>query len=311
MTRILFGFVSFRVLRVFRGPTFPLIFLLSLCPLCLCGEPSSLDSKLTPLAKAHKGKVAIAMKHLESGETFFLNADEAMPTASLIKLPIMAEVYFQAKEGKVKLDEMLTLTKDEMVQGSGILTEHFSPGAKLSLRDTVRLMIVYSDNTATNMVLEKIGIPSTNKRMDELKLPNTRIHAKVFKGSTTSIDPERTKKYGLGSTTAREMLTLVEMLHQNKLVSEEASKAMLDHMKKCDDKDKFPRFLPTGVSVTHKTGSVSNARTDSGILTFKGGPVALCVLTNENEDKTFRPDNAGNRLCAEVARTVVEHYQRK
>ncbi len=304
-----FRFLDFiRVTGVIRGSILPLLILFSLCPLCVCGEPSSLESTLTPLAKSHKGKVAIAMKHLESGETFFLNADEVMPTASLIKLPIMAEVYFQAKEDKVKLDDMLTLTKDEMVQGSGILTQHFSAGAKFSLRDAVRLMIVYSDNTATNLVLDKIGIPSTNKRMDELKMPNTRIHAKVFKGSTTSIDPERSKKYGLGSTTAREMLTLVEMLHQNKLVSEEASKAMLEHLKKCDDKDKFPRFLPTGVSVAHKTGSVSNARTDAGILYFKGGPVALCVLTNENEDKTFRQDNAGNRLCAEVAKIVVEHY---
>jgi beta-lactamase class A len=223
----------------------------------------------------------------------------------------MAEVYFQAKEGKVKLDDMLTLTKDEMVPGSGILTDHFSPGAKFSLRDAVRLMIVYSDNTATNLVLEKIGIPGTNKRMDELKLPNTRIHAKVFKGSTTSIDPARTKKYGLGSTTAHEMVSLVEMLHHGKLVSEDASKSMLDHMKKCDDKDKFPRFLPASVSVAHKTGSVSNARTDAGILTFKGGPVALCVLTDENDDKSFRPDNAGNRLCAEVAKTVYEHYKTK
>ena len=283
----------------------------SLCPLCLGGEPSPLASKLEPLTKAHKGKVAIAMKHLESGQTYFLNADEAMPTASLIKLPIMAEVYFQVKEGKVKLDEMLTLTKEEMVQGSGILTEHFSPGAKFSLRDAVRLMIVYSDNTATNMVLDRIGIPSTNKRMDELKLPNTRIHAKVFKGSTTSIDPARTKKYGLGSTTAREMLTLVEMLHHNKLVSEEASKEMLGHLKKCEDKDKFPRFLPTGVSVAHKTGSVSNARTDAGILTFKGGPVALCVLTDDNEDKTFRQDNAGNRFCADVAKIVYDHFKSK
>lgn len=288
-----------------------LVILSSLSPPCLCGEPAPLSAKLEPLVKAHKGKVAIAVKHLESGDTYFVNKDEVMPTASLIKLPIMAEVHFQAKEGKLKLDDMLTLTKEEMVPGSGILTDHFSPGARFSLRDAVRLMIVYSDNTATNMVLEKIGIPSTNKRMDELKLPNTRIHAKVFKGSTTSIDPARSKMYGLGSTTAREMLTLVEMLHLGKLVSEEASKAMLDHLKKCDDKDKFPRFLPAGVSIAHKTGSVSSARIDAGILTFKGGPVALCVLTNENEDKTFRQDNAGNRFCAEVAKTVCEHYQRK
>jgi hypothetical protein len=79
-------------------------------------------------------------------------------------------------------------------------------------------------------------------------------------------------------------------------------------MKKCDDKDKFPRFLPAGVTVAHKTGSVSNARTDAGILYFKEGPVALVVLTNENDDKRWVPDNAGNKLCADIAKTVVQYF---
>jgi beta-lactamase class A len=281
------------------------------CGHSVFAEESTLESKLTPLAKEHKGKVAIAVKNLKSGETFFLNGDEAMPTASLIKLPIMIEVYWQVKEGKVKLEEMLELTKEEMVQGSGILTEHFSPGAKFSLRDAVRLMIVYSDNTATNMVLDRIGIPSTNKRMEELKFPNTRINAKVFKGSKTSVDPDRTKKYGLGSTTAREMVSLLELMHENKLVSEDACKEMFEHLKKCDDKDKFTRFVPKSIIIAHKTGSVSNARTDAGILFLKENPVAICVLTNENEDKRWVQDNAGNRLCADVAKIIYEHYTKK
>src|SRR5437588_4991611 len=101
----------------------------------------SLEDRLAPLAKAHKGQVAIAVKNLQTGETYALNPDEAMPTASLIKLPIMVEAYWQAHEGKVKLAETLTLRKEDMVPGSGILTEHFSPGATLCLRDALRLMI--------------------------------------------------------------------------------------------------------------------------------------------------------------------------
>lgn len=271
---------------------------------------SPLAARLESLVTAHKGKVAYSLKHLGTGETIFHNADEVMPTASLIKLAIMAEVYAQANEKKLKLDEMLTLTKDEMVQGSGILNDNFSPGAQFTLRNAVRLMIVYSDNTATNMVLEKTGIKPVNDRMAVLTMRETRINAKVFKGSTTSIDPERTKKYGLGSTTARETLRLLELLHKGELVSIDASKAMLEHLKKCDDMEKFPRFLPKGVTVAHKTGSVSNARTDGGILYFKEGPVALVVLTNENEDKSWTADNAGNKLCAEMAKSVVEHYQK-
>src|SRR5262245_6213480 len=271
-------------------------------------EPTPLASRINHLIAGYKGKVAVACLHLETREKFELHADDVMPTASLIKLAVMAEAYAQAKEGRVRLDEMLTLPKEEMVQGSGILTEHFSPGARFTLRDAVRLMIVYSDNTATNMVLDKIGINAVNERMACPALNEARINANVLKGSTTSCDPARTKLYGLGSTTANETLKLVELLHKGELVSADASKSMLDHMKKCDDKDKFSRFLPKGATVAHKTGSVNNSRTDAGILYFNGGPVALVVLTNDNEDKSWTPDNAGNRLCADIAKVVVEYY---
>src|SRR5262249_34737902 len=208
---------------------------------------TSLEARLAPLAKAHKGQVAIAVKHLRSGESYYLNADEPMPTASLIKLAVMVEAYQQVTEGKVKLTDPVTLRKEDKVEGSGILTYHFSEGATFPLRDAVRLMIVFSDNTATNLVLDKIGIDATAKRMEQWGFPNTKIHAKVFRGSTTSFAPERTKKFGLGSTTAREMVELVEKLHHGKLVSPEACKEMLEHLKKCEDKDKFPRFLPEKV----------------------------------------------------------------
>ena len=277
----------------------------------LRAEPPSLEARILPLVQAHKGKVAVAVKHLTNGDSYFLEADQPMPTASLIKFPIMVETYFQASEEKFKMSDVLTLTKDEMVQGSGILTTHFSPGATFSIRDTVRLMIAFSDNTATNMVLDKIGIPSTNERMAKLGLKETRINAKVFKGSSTSIDPARTKKYGLGSTTARDMITLLELLYQDKLISPAISKEMREHLVKCDDKDKFPRFLPASVKVFHKTGSVSDARTDAGILEFPGGPVVICVLTNENEDKRWVLDNAGDRLCATIAKEVHAHFVKK
>jgi beta-lactamase class A len=270
---------------------------------------ADLEARLAPLAKAHKGKVAIAVKHLGTGEGYYLNADEPMPTASLIKLAVMVEVYQQAAEGKVKLTDPVTLRQADKVPGSGILTEHFSDGATFSLRDAVRLMIAFSDNTATNLVLDQIGIGSTGKRMEAWGFPNTKIHAKVFRSNTTSIDAGRSKRFGLGSTTAREMVGLLEKLHAGQLVSEAASREMLEHLKKCDDKDKFPRFLPPKTGVAHKTGSVNDARTDAGILYLPSGPVAVCVLTANNEDRSWQADNAGNLLCARVAKEVSEHFR--
>jgi beta-lactamase class A len=278
--------------------------------LAQCGE-SSLESRLAPLVKNHKGKAAIAVKHLKNGKSFYLHAEDPMPTASLIKLAVMIETYQQASEGKVNLNDTVTLRETDKVSGSGILTEHFSDGATFSLRDAVRLMMAFSDNTATNLVLDKIGIAATGKRMEAWGFSNTRIHAKSFRGDTTSIAPERTKRFGLGSTTAREMVEILEKLDSGKLVSPESCKEMLDHLKKCNDQDKFTRFLPSKIVAAHKTGSVSDIRTDAGILYLPSGPVALCVLTEKNEDKTWRPDNTGNLLCAKVAKEVHDYFGSK
>lgn len=283
--------------------------LLSLCGLCLGGE-GSLEQRLAPLAKAHQGKVAIAVKHLGTGEGYYLDADEPMPTASLIKLAVMVETYQQAADGRVKLTDRVTLHKEDKVPGSGILTDHFSDGATFPLRDAVHLMIVYSDNTATNLVLDKIGIRSTADRMEALGFPNTKIHSKVFRRDT-SVFPERSKRWGLGSTTAREMVGLLEKLHEGKLVSPEACKEMLGHLKKCEDKDKFPHLLPPKTVVAHKTGSLDEVRTDAGIIYTKGGPVAVCVLTKDNADHRWEPDNAGNVICARVAKEVYDYFAPK
>jgi hypothetical protein len=137
--------------------------------------------------------------------------------------------------------------------------------------------------------------------------PNTKIHAKVFRRDT-SLFPERSKQFGLGSTTASEMVRLFDSLYKNELASRDACVAMIEHLKACDDKEKFPRFLPSGTKVAFKTGSLDEVRTAAGIIYSKGGPIALCVMTNHNEDHRWVPDNAGNRLCAEIAREVYEHF---
>jgi beta-lactamase class A len=270
-------------------------------------EPTTLEARVAPLVKGHKGKVAVAVKNLKTGEEFYLNADEPMPTASLIKLPVMVETYWQVDEKKVKLDTTLTLKKEDKVPGSGILTQHFSDGVTFPLRDAVRLMIVYSDNTATNMVIDQIGLPSTSARMAKLGLKDTKLNAKVFRADTR-IDQEFGKKYGLGSTTAREMVKLLEMIDAGKVVSPEACKAMLGHLKACDDKEKMTRFLPAGTVVAHKTGSVNASKTDAGIIYTRSGPVALCVLTDGNEDQRWVADNAAQVLIATIGNEVYAHF---
>lgn len=270
------------------------------------GRAATLEERLSPLIRAHKGKVGVAVKHLTTGETFTYHADDPMPTASLIKVAVMVETYRQAAEKKVDLEQQSTLREEDRVPGSGILTQ-LSPGLSLSLRDSVRLMISLSDNTATNLVLDRIGLRSTAETMERLGYPHTKIHAKVFRRDT-SVFPERSKQFGLGSTTAAEMVRLFEAIERKQVVSPEACAAMLEHLRACREPSKFPRFLPAGVRVAFKGGSVDAARTAAGLLYTAGGPIALCVLTNENEDQRWVDDNAGDRLCAEIAREVVLHF---
>ncbi len=280
--------------------------LLLLAPLSAAAQ-TTLESRLKPLVDAHKGEVAVMVKHLETQETFSHREKVPQATASLIKFPVMIEAYRQSEEGTLDLDDTVTLKESDKVQGSGILTTHFSAGATFSLRDVIRMMIAFSDNTATNMVLDKIGLAATGTTMEKLECPNTKIHAKVFKRET-SIFPERSQQFGLGSTTAAEMIRLLELLHQDKLVSKDACREMLVHLKKCDDKQKFPKLLPANTVIAFKTGSVSDSRTAAGIITTPGGPVAVCVLTTKNADLRFAADNAGDVLCAKIAKAVFDHF---
>lgn len=303
--------------------TLPLVGLVAFA-LPLCAAEPTLETRIKPIADKHKGTIAVAVKNLASGEEYKRNADEVMQTASLIKLAIMVEAYRQLDAKKVDFAKTLTLTNEDKVPGAGVLTSHFSGGATFPLKDAVRLMIVFSDNTATNMVLDQIGIKAVNDTTKELGLPETRINAKVFKGSTTSVDQERTKKYSLGSTSANETLKLLELIHTEKAASAESCQAMLGHLKANDDKELLVRNLPPGTVAAHKSGATNKVRTDAGIIYVpdpthtpkekeakRTVPVAVCVLTNENEDQRWVRDNAAQVTIGDIGKAVYDHFAGK
>ena len=301
------------LIKSLKPNRYPIAGALSLIFMCVAStaslaqtsKSSSISEVVLPLLKDYQGDVAVAVYHFESDSHWSVRGDVVMPTASLIKLPVMVEAYRQVAAGKVKLDQRIELKKEDMVQGSGILTSHFSPGTTISLRDAIRLMIVYSDNTATNLVADAIGLPSTSAAMKELGYPETQLHSKVFRRDV-SIAPERSEKYGLGSTTAIDMVNLVTRLKRGELAGPEATAAMLDHLVNCDDKSRFPLLLPSTVKVAHKTGSVTRVRTDAGLLMGPGCTIALCVLTDNNKDIRWTDDNAGNKLSADIAKSVYD-----
>ena len=267
----------------------------------------SLSERIEPLIAKHQGTVCVAIKHLATGETFFHRPQEVVPTASLIKFPVMIEYYRQVDAGKLSGDRMVTLTQEDKVPGSGILTDHFANSSVLPLETINHLMIAFSDNTATNLVLDQIGIANVAKTMQQLGLPETQIHSKVFRRDT-SIAQDRSQKYGLGSTTAADMLSLLEQLHARKLVSPEASERMLAHLLSCDDKTKLLRFLPKEIKGYHKTGAVNESRTDAGLFDTPSGWIAMVCLTSENQDKSWGDSNAAEILCGRIAQETYEHF---
>ena len=266
-----------------------------------------LRSDILPLLEKHRGDVALMVKNLDSGETFEYHSEAVMPTASLIKFPVLIELYRQAEQGTVSLDKPITLNEADKVPGSGILTQHFNADAVLSLHTIARLMITYSDNTATNLVLDQIGIDSVAKTMTEMGFPETQVHSKVFRRDT-SVAIERSQKYGLGSTTAKDMVMLLEKLHRKTLLSPQSCDSILAHLLTCDDKSKLARNLPAGVKFYHKTGAVNECRTDAGLVQTPKGMVAIAVLTNNNKDTSWTDSNEAEALCAQIGEIVYRWY---
>jgi D-alanyl-D-alanine carboxypeptidase (penicillin-binding protein 5/6) len=270
----------------------------------------SLDDLLLPLLEPHAGRVAAAVRHLESGTAFAFKADERMPTASLVKLPVMVAAYAAARAGKVDLADPLTLAAGDLVPGSTVL-DKLSPGATFALRDAIRMMIAASDNAATNLVLGRIGLPATNALLDRLGLGGIRLNSFVYRRDA-SLDPDRSRACGLGCGTAADFVELLALLHSGELerqgvVAAGDSAAMLDHLLACEDRGMSPRDLPRGYRVAHKTGLVSGVRTDAGIILGPAGPIAFCLLTADNRDRRA-PGGEADDLAARFARAVVGHF---
>jgi serine-type D-Ala-D-Ala carboxypeptidase (penicillin-binding protein 5/6) len=306
MLRVDFCCAGF-LFRRYRLPALTLLVLLSV--LVADAARADLASRLMPLIHAHPGQVAVRVRLLSGDEHFGWRDAEVHPTASLIKVAVMVTAYRMAEAGQLDLDSQVTLTDDDKVPGSGILTSHFSAGTALSVRDAIRLMIRYSDNTATNLVVGRIGLAATSDTMEQLGFPHTKLHSLVFRRDT-SIFPERSSLYGLGSTTADETTRLLELLWSGTAASRESCDEMIGHLAQCDDRSKIGRDLPPEIRYANKTGAVSAVRCDAGLMDTPAGTVAVCVLTSNNADTSWGSDNRAEQLCAAIGREVLAHFTR-
>jgi beta-lactamase class A len=265
---------------------------------------AKLDEQVKNLITPFKGKVSLFAKNLDTGETYALNADERVRTASTIKIAVMIEAFARVSEGKAKWTDEVVLTKEKKVSGSGVLSE-LSDNLHLSLRDAVSLMMILSDNTATNLVLDVLTTDAVNARMESLGFKQIKINRRVGSGgeSAAGKDPEN-KKYGLGFATPREMVLVMEKLERGEIISQAGSKEMIDLMKREQARYAIGRSL-WDLPMASKYGALDRLRSAVGIIYSKKGKIAMAISCDDMPEIMWSVDNPAYLLMSQLSDVLV------
>lgn len=265
-----------------------------------------IEREIEEFAKSFDGRISLQARDLTSGGTISHHADRKCPTASVIKLPILIHALMMAREGELFLDEMTIVGEEDKKPGSGILTQ-LSTGHKLSLADACTLMIALSDNTATNLVIDRVGLDAINDRMRTLGLKETMLHRRVFSsGPPVSASNAR---YGLGVTTPREMVRLLSMIQSGQIGGPETCRLARAALGKQHYRDSIPRYLPPTYKFEGKSGATDHVRNDVGIITTDDGrEIALAILISEIPVALWTADNPGHLAIARLAEMAVKHF---
>jgi beta-lactamase class A len=272
-------------------------------------QSSKLDQSIKDRVTGFKGEVSVYAKNLRTGKTYSLLGDRPVRTASTIKLAIMVECFAEAAAGKLDLHEPLELIAEDKVNGSGILKD-LTTGDKLPLLDVMDLMIVLSDNTATNLILSRIGGDNVNARMQQLGLIHTRVMRKVLneagkpRGVTREGMKPENQKYGLGRASTKEMVTLLEKIYRGELIDKSSSEQMLAALKRQRDHDGLARDMKD-ITVANKTGALDHLRSDVGIMYVPSGPIAVAITVDEMPEVNWSPDNPGLLLISQLSEILA------
>lgn len=268
--------------------------------------PQTLDERIKDAIKDFSGKVWIYAKNLDTGKDYSLRGDEQVRTASTIKLAIMAETFHQAAMGKLHWNDEIVLTKEKKQGGSGILFE-FSDNTKIDLRTAVNLMIVVSDNTATNLVLDKVGADNVNDFAESLGMHQTRSMRKIGGGGESkAYQDARLRLFGLGVSSPKDMVHLLELLENGQVVSKEASYEMLAIMKRQQFKDGIGRGLPDTIQSASKSGALDRLRSDVGIIYTRRGRIAMAITTDDMMEVSYTQENPGLKMIWKLSQILQD-----
>lgn len=290
-------------------------------------------SQIDALIQPFHGKVAYYAHDLATGQTIEFNADEPVPTASVIKLTILYTALEQIRSGKAHFDDPITLRHEDQVPGSGVLL-FFDTPVTLTLKDALTMMIAESDNTATNLVIDHLGLKTIDDQITALEMKNTWLYKKVYQSASGPV-PADQPKFGLGKTSAREMGELMERFVTCNLgpapigpapignaapattvsASDQALCNDAMHMLKVQFfRNSIPRFLEKldttegDSAIANKTGALDHVRNDVGAVTTKHGTIVISEFTHDNTDTSWTPDNEAEVLMAKIAKAIVDAW---
>lgn len=293
-----------------------------------------LRAHVQELVNAFPGTMGVTVRDIATGQQISINGDKLFPMASAFKIPILVEVFRQVEAGKFSLDDRVELTADDRTLGSGILTL-MSPGLKPTIHDLATLMIILSDNQATDMLLNKVGAENVTATMRKFGLNNIRVDRTTFElirdylaliddaaaGKTkqqlmnrpqlNTASPERVAKADLEFSrimkdvaSPDDMARLLDMIVKGKAASENSCQQMMTILNRQQFNHRLPRYLPEGTGFAHKTGTIGSTTNDAGVMFIRGNPIALVVFTMDKRTGRGEVEEQMGRL----ARVVYDFF---
>jgi len=238
-----------------------------------------LEAKIEQIDGNLDGVMGVAIEDLKTGGHYFLREEEVFAQASSIKIAVLASLYLQAQQGKLKLTDLYTVQSSDLVADSDIMNG-LTPGVtRVTLRDLATMMVAVSDNSATNVLIDRLGIENVNAMLESLDLKHTRLRRKMM-------DLHAAREGRENISTPREMMTLLDAIYHGKLLNKESTEGFFKLLS-TNKKSFIPRDLPPELKIANKPGELEAVRNDSGIVFVEGRPYVICVMTaflrNERE----------------------------
>ncbi|KUO68408.1 MAG: serine hydrolase [Clostridia bacterium BRH_c25] len=251
---------------------------------------------LEEIINSSNANIGVAIKNMNTGETIMINEGLAFRSASTIKLLIMSEILKEVKEGEHTLDEPVVFADSIKVGGCGILKE-LNSGHQFTIEEIITLMIILSDNTATNILIDMSGMDRINSMALELGLKNTELQRKMM-------DFEAAKAGKENKTCAEDMMRILELIYNGENIDEKYSSIMLDILKRQQIVGRLDLYLPEDTVIAHKTGDLDKLEHDVGIVFLPNCTYIICVLTSENNS-----NREGQEIIGKISQLVYNSYR--